>query len=122
MSVRGDEAASESLDASRHCLGHLLESFLVPATHDLSFREVVARCLYENWCDAQLRFDHLVACCNRVREELDGLMETHREATGATRRRAKKDMTFTAVTSRASRLTSPLWSPTSRRAPLKGTS
>ena len=29
---------------------------------------------------------------NRVREELDGLMEAHREATGAAQRRAKKDM------------------------------
>ena len=27
MSVRGDEMASETLDASRHCLGHLLECF-----------------------------------------------------------------------------------------------
>ena len=29
---------------------------------------------------------------NRVREELDGLVEAHREAMGAARRRAKKDM------------------------------
>ena len=36
-----------------HCLGHLLESFLVPTTHDLTFREVVGHCLYENWRDAQ---------------------------------------------------------------------
>ena len=48
MAVGGDQSASESLDASRHCLGHLLESFLIPTTHDLTFREVVARCLYEN--------------------------------------------------------------------------
>ena len=46
MSARGDEVASETLDVSRHCLGCLLESFLVPATHGLLFREVVARCLY----------------------------------------------------------------------------
>ena len=48
MAVGGDQSASESLDASRHCLGCLLESFLIPTTHDLTFREVVARCLYEN--------------------------------------------------------------------------
>ena len=92
MSVRGDKVASESLDASRHCLGHLLESFLVPATHGLSFREVVTRCLYKNRRDAQHRLDDLVAHRNRVHEELDGLMEAHREAMGATQRRAKKDM------------------------------
>ena len=92
MSVRGDEMASETLDVSRHYLGCLLESFLVPATHGLSFREVVARCLYENRRNAQCQLDDLVACRNRVREELDGLVEAHREATGATQRRAKKDM------------------------------
>ena len=92
MSARGDEAASETLDASGHRLGHLLESFLVPATHGLLFREVVARCLYENRRDAQLRLDGLLACRNRVREELEGLMQAHRESTGADRRRVKKDM------------------------------
>ena len=48
MAVGGDQAASETLNASWHCLGRLLESFLIPTTHDLTFREVVARCLYEN--------------------------------------------------------------------------
>ena len=48
MAVGGDQSASETLDASQHCLGRLLESFLIPTTHDLTFREVVARCLYEN--------------------------------------------------------------------------
>ena len=92
MSARGDEVASETLDASRHHLGCLLELFLVRATHSLSFREVVARCLYENWRDTQLWLDDLLACCNRVREELEGLMQAHRESTGADRRRVKKDM------------------------------
>ena len=81
MSARGDEVASETLDVSRHCLGHLFESFLVPATHCLSFREVVVRCLYENRHDAQLQLDGLLACCNRVCEELEGLMQVHRECT-----------------------------------------
>ena len=92
MSAQGDETAFESLDVSRHRLGCLLESFLVPATHGLSFREVVARCLYENQCDAQLRLDGLIACRNRVREELEGLVKAHRESMGADRRRVKKDM------------------------------
>ena len=92
MSARGDEAASETLDTSRHCLGHLLESFLVPATHGLLFREVVVRCLYENRHNAQLQLDGLIACRNRVREELEGLVQAHRESTGADQRRVKKDM------------------------------
>ena len=48
MAVGGDQLASETLDASRHCLGRLLESFLIPTTHNLTFREVVAHCLYKN--------------------------------------------------------------------------
>ena len=48
MAVGGDQSASETLDVSQHCLGCLLESFLIPTTHDLTFSEVVTRCLYEN--------------------------------------------------------------------------
>ena len=84
MSIRGDEVASETLDESRHCLGCLLESFLVPATHGLSFREVVARCLYENRRDVQHRLNDLITHRNRVRKELDGLVVAHRAATGST--------------------------------------
>ena len=64
MAVRGDQLASETLDASQHCLGRLLESFLVPTTHDLTFREVVGCCLYENRCNAQHRLNNLIRCCN----------------------------------------------------------
>ena len=52
----------------------------------------MAWCLYENRHDAQHRLDDLVVSRNRVREELDGLIEAHREAMGAAQRRAKKDM------------------------------
>ena len=83
MAVRGNQSASETLDTSKHCLGHLLESFLVPTTHDLTFREVVGHCLYENWGKAQHRLNDLVRCHNRVHEELDDLMEAHREASGS---------------------------------------
>ena len=37
MAVGGDQSASETLDASRYSLGCLLESLLIPATHDLTF-------------------------------------------------------------------------------------
>ena len=83
MAVGGDQSASETLDASRHCLGRLLESFLIPTTHDLTFREVVARCLYENRRDAQHRMNDLIRCHNRIREELDDLVEAHKGASGS---------------------------------------
>ena len=92
MAVRGDQVASETLDASQHCLGHLLESFLIPTTHDLTFREVVSRCLYENWHDTQHHLNDLVRCCNCVCEELNDLVEAHREASGSSRKRIKKEI------------------------------
>ena len=64
MAVRGYELASETLDTSQHCLGHLLESFLIPTTHDLTFGEVVGHCLHENWRDAQHQLKDLITCRN----------------------------------------------------------
>ena len=92
MAGRGDQVASETLDASQHCLGCLLESFLIPTTHDLMFREVVGRCLYENRRDAQHRLNDLVRCHNCVHEELNDLVEAHREASESSRRRIKKEI------------------------------
>ena len=92
MAVGGDQSASETLDASRHCLGCLLESFLIPTTHDLMFREVVARCLYKNRRDAQCHLDDLVRRCNRVCEELDDLVEAHKGTSGSSRKRIKKEI------------------------------
>ena len=83
MAVGGDQSASETLDASWHCLGHLLESFLIPTTHDLTFREVVARCLYENQCDAQHHLNNLVRHRNQICGELDDLVEAHKGASGS---------------------------------------
>ena len=92
MAVGGNQSASETLDASRHCLGCLLESLLIPTTHDLTFREVVARCLYENRHDAQRRLDDLVRGRNRVCEELDNLVEAHKGTSGSSRKRIKKEI------------------------------
>ena len=92
MAVGGDQSAYETLDASRHCLGCLLESFLIPTTHDLTFREVVTRCLYENQCDAQHHLNDLVRHHNRVCEDLNNLVEAHKRASGSSRKRIKKEI------------------------------
>ena len=92
MAVGGDQSASETLDASRHCLGHLLESFLIPTTNDLMFRQVVTRCLYENRCDAQRHLDDLIRRRNQVCKELDDLVEAHKGASGSSQKRIKKEI------------------------------
>ena len=92
MAVDGDQSASETLDASRHSLGCLLESLLIPTTHDLTFREVVTHCLYENRRDAQRHLNDLMRCRNRVRKELDDLMEAHKGASGSSQKRMNKEI------------------------------
>ena len=92
MAVGEDQLASETLDMSQHSLGCLLESLLIPTTHDLTFREVVARCLYENRRDALRHLDNLIRHRNWVREELDDLVEAHKGASGSSRKRMKKEI------------------------------
>ena len=92
MSVRGDELASEALEALWHSLGPLLESFLAPTTSNLTFRDIIKRVLHENWCDAQHRLGDLATCHIQIRQELDDLIEAHKEASGSSQKRIKKEL------------------------------
>ena len=83
MSVGGDKMASETLEALRHSLGPLLESFLAPTTSDLTFWEVIDQVLYKNQCDAQHCLYDLGACCAQIRQELDELIEADKGASGS---------------------------------------
>ena len=69
--------ASETLEASWHSLGPLLESFLAPTMSNLTFQEVVDRILYENLHDAQRSLDDLRACRAHIHQDLT---QTHRES------------------------------------------
>ena len=80
MSLRGDEMASETLEASQHFLGPLLESFLAPTTSNLTFREVVDRVLHENQHNAECRLEDLRAHHAQIHQELDDLIQAHRES------------------------------------------
>ena len=90
MSIRGDELASETLEASQHRLGPLLESFLAPTTSNLTFHEVVDRVLHKNQRDAERRLEDLRARRARIRQELDDLIQAHREK--SSRKRIKKEI------------------------------
>ena len=79
MSIRGDGMASETLEASQHCQGPLLDLFLTPMTINLTFKGVVNRVLYENLRRAQHSLDDLRAHCACIHEELDDLMKAHGE-------------------------------------------
>ena len=77
MATGGEALASETLEASRHHLGPLLESFLTLRTSNLTFQEVVDCVLKENhWASQQLlhhlRGHHVHDCV-----VLDGLIKAH---------------------------------------------
>ena len=92
MSVGGDELASETLEASQHHLVPLLESFLAPTTSDLTFGEVIKRVLHENRRDAQHCLSDLVTHRTQICQELDDLIEAHKEASGSSQKRIKKEI------------------------------
>ena len=59
MAEGGEALASETLEASRHRLGPLLESLLTPRTSNLTFQEVVDCVLNENHWASQQSLHHL---------------------------------------------------------------
>ena len=79
MAVGGEGLASETLEASRHCLGPLLESFLTLRTSNLTFQEVVDCVLNENCWASQQSLHYLRGHRVRNREVLDGLIKAHGE-------------------------------------------
>ena len=92
MFTGGDGMASETLEASQHSLGPLLESFLAPTMSNLTFKEVADRVLHENQRDAQHSLDNLRARRARIHQELDDLTQAHRESEKSSRKRIKKEI------------------------------
>ena len=93
MSAGGDGMASETLEASQHSQGPLLDLFLTPMMSNLTFQEVVNRVLYENRRGAQCSLDDLRACHAHIREELDDLTIAHgEESDKSSQKRIKKEI------------------------------
>ena len=79
MAAGGEALASETLEASRHRLGPLLESFLTPRTSNLTFQEVVDCILKENHRASEQSLHHLKGHHVHDREVLEGLIKAHGE-------------------------------------------
>ena len=79
MAMGGEAWAFESLEASWHHLGPLLESFLTPRTSGLTYQEVVDRVLTENRRASEQSLRHLQERCTREWEALEGLIKAHGE-------------------------------------------
>ena len=79
MAMGSEVLVSESLEALRHYLGPLLESFLTPRTSNLTYQEVVDRVLTENCRAFEQSLHHLQGCRTCDQEVLDGLIKAHRE-------------------------------------------
>ena len=92
MAMGGEVLASESLEASQHHLGPLLESFLTPRTSNLTYQEVVDRVLTENCRASEQSLHHLQGHRTHDREVLDGLIKAHRELDKAAQKSLKKEI------------------------------
>ena len=79
MAMEGKGLASKTLQALQHCLGPLLESFLVPRMSNLTFQKVVDCVLDENRRSSQHSLHYLRGCCANDREVLDRLIRAHGE-------------------------------------------
>ena len=80
MAIPGDGMASETLQASWHCQGPLLESFLTPNMSNLTFQEVVDCVLQENRHASERSLNYLLTRRTRTRQKLDDLTKVHRES------------------------------------------
>ena len=95
MAVGGEALASESLEASWHHLGPLLEAFLTPRTSNLTYQEVVDRVLRENHWALEESLHHLRGRHLHYCGMLDGLIKVHGEldkADKATQKNLKKEI------------------------------
>ena len=95
MAVEGKALASESLEASRHHLGPLLESFLTPRTSNLTYQGVVDLVLTENHRASEESLHHLLGHHTHDWQVLNALIKVHREldkADKATWKSLKKEI------------------------------
>ena len=95
MAMEGKGMASETLEASRHRQGPLLESFLTLRMSNLSFQEVVDCILNENRHASEQSLHYLRACRAHDREVLDELIRAHGEldkSDKASRKNLKKEI------------------------------
>ena len=93
MLVGGDGMASQTLEATRHSRGPLLELFLAPMTGSLIFKEVVNCVLNENRCRAKSSLDDLQGHHAQIHGELDDLIKAHgEESDKSSQKRIKKEI------------------------------
>ena len=87
--------ASETLEASQHCQGPLLESLLTLRMSNLSFREVVDCVLQENQRASERLLNYLHERHACTHQELDNLTKAHGESDKSdksSRKRIKKEI------------------------------
>ena len=93
MSAHRDMMSSETLDVTWHSKGLLLDLFLGPMMSSLTFAQVVECVLDENQCRTESLLDDLQGCHAQIQEELDKLIEAHRDETNSSSwRKIKKEI------------------------------
>ena len=83
---------SETLEASQHHQGPLLESFLTPSMSNLTFWEVVDCVLQENRRASERSLNYFLAHRACTHQELDDLTKAHAESDKSSRKKIKKEI------------------------------
>ena len=93
MAAEGDQIASQTLEATRHRKGPLVDLLLAPMTGNLTFAEVVDWVLDENRCREESSLAELQGLHTRIRGELDDLIKAHRvESDASAQKRLKREI------------------------------
>ena len=93
MAAEGDEIASQTLEATQHRKGPLLDLLLAPMTGSLTFAEVVDHVLDENQHREESSLAELHGHRTRIRGELDDLIKVCRgESEKFTWKRIKREI------------------------------
>ena len=91
--VERDQIASQTLEATQHRKGPLVDLLLAPMMGNLTFAEVVDRVLDENWCREESSLAELQGCRTQIRGELDDLTEAHQmESDASTQKKLKREI------------------------------
>ena len=93
MAAEGDQIASQTLEATRHRRGPLLDLLLAPMMGSLTFTEVVDRVLDKNQCREESSLAKLHGHRTWIQGELDDLIEARREESNmSAQKRLKREI------------------------------
>ena len=93
MAAEGAVLTPQTLEATQHKRGPLLDMLLALRTGNLTYAEVINHILDEDWCSAESSLAELQECHAHIWGELEGLIKAHHdESDKHAQKRIKKEI------------------------------